>query len=333
MQLNFLTSDNQLSKSHGYYHQVQAELYATQAAWCDFFVWCPSGYLNIRVYPDLIWQSITLPAIQNYFINKILRPTNNPRQLVLQIELLIQNLKIEPIQNIQESYSRKQIEEIAHQTIGQSKNPKCQLLRPGRLSSNLFFNVFINANKISHNNSTSQTMAYIAKWAKAMFNYKYLPCFQWGNVNEENAIHQYQQQSGHKISPTGMWLFPDSPLYSCPDGIIHSDCGKIDGILEVKCPIEFKYSIASDVCLDFLNQNGELKHMSRYYFQVQGHLAATQAHWCDFVIWGPDYFNIERIYPDSDWITDKLPVIKWGVDNLMLPLSYKPDFWRDIMKE
>ena len=334
MQLNFLTSDNHLTKSHAYYHQVQAEIYATKAAWCDFFVWCPSGYLNIRVYPDLIWQTITLPAIQNYFVNKILRPTNNPRQLVLQIELLIQNLKIEPIQNIQESYSRKQIEEIAQQTIGQSKNPTCQLLRPGRLSANLFFNAYITSYNIIHNHYTERTQEYAVKWAKAMFNYKYLPRFQWGNANEEIAIQQYEKRSAHKVTPTGMWLFPDSPLYSSPDGVIysHSDPGKIDGILEVKCPIEFKHSIASDVKLDYIDENGELKHLSRYYFQVQGYLAATQALWCDFVIWGPDYFKEERIYPDSDWITNKLPLIKWSVNNLLLPLSYATDFWTDIMK-
>ena len=333
VQLQFLTKDYKLNKSHNYYHQVQAQIYATHSPWCDFFVWTPSRYLNSRVYPDHDWQSKILPTIQNYFINKILRPLNNPRQLVLQIELLLKNNSLEPIPILQSRYTQGEISHIAQKTIGQHKNPIWLLIQPGLLSANLFYYAYLTAMSFQRSGSISETQQYLNKWAKAMFNYQHLSGYEWGNTKEQIAIQEYEHLTGQKVSPSGVWLFPNAALYAAPDGLVYSklDQTHLEGIIEVKCPIEFKYKKAAEVELDFLNDSGELRHSSRYYYQVQGHLAATQADWCDFIIWGPHYFNVQRIFPDQDWVTYKLTMLKWAVENLFLPLSYSPDFWENIM--
>ena len=72
--VDYITPSLLLSKSHDYYHQVQGELAATGAAWCDFFVWSPQQVLTIRVLPDQNWQETQLPCIKRYYMEKILRP-------------------------------------------------------------------------------------------------------------------------------------------------------------------------------------------------------------------------------------------------------------------
>ena len=109
---------------------------------CDFFVWTPNHSLNIRVYPDPYWVSNILPAIQHYFINNILRPKNNPRQLILQIELLLKCQDVLPIPCAINNPSAKEIVDISNQTIGQYNNPQWLLIQPGLLSANLFYTIY-----------------------------------------------------------------------------------------------------------------------------------------------------------------------------------------------
>ena len=332
-QLEFLTKDFEMNKSHEYYHQVQAEIYATNSPWCDFFLWAPSHFINIRVYPDRQWQTKTLPAIQNYFINNILLPLNNPRQFVVQIELLLKKDVVEPIPLLQMTNTRAQIYEFCQKTIGQCNNPKWLIAQPGRLSANLFYCAYITAINLQKSLNNPKTQKYVMQWAKAIFNYNTVEkqCFSYGNKHESDAVLQYQIQTGAIVSPSGMWLFPDSALYSAPDGLIYSNSQStnLNGIVEIKCPERLQTENAS--ALPFLNNGAKLDSNTQYYFQVQGHLAATNAPWCDFILWGPNYFSIERILPDQEWMTVKLPIIKDFVNNQMLPLSYTPHFWENIM--
>ena len=129
-----------------------------------------------------------------------------------------------------------------------------------------------------------------------------------------------------------MWRFPDTPLYSCPDGIIYSEKspGVIDGVIEVKCPSKYEFATPSDVNLIEHIKDGEEFQHSKYYFQVQGHLAATNAPWCDFITWSKNFLHVERIRPDPDWMVNKLPLIKWAVLSILLPRSYEIDFWKHV---
>ena len=81
-------------------------------------------------------------------------------------------------------------------------------------------------------------LAWLNKNAIAMFNYEDVDrhSVKYGSQNEPKAIKAYELQTGQKVAPSGMWIFPDSPLYSCSDGILYSkqNVGAIDGVIEVK---------------------------------------------------------------------------------------------------
>ena len=63
----YITSDLQLNSDHDNYHQVQGELYATGAAWCDFVMWTTMSCLIIRVYPNPLWLKVTMPKLTAYY--------------------------------------------------------------------------------------------------------------------------------------------------------------------------------------------------------------------------------------------------------------------------
>ena len=62
--------------------------------------------------------------------------------------------------------------------------------------------------------------------------------------------------------------------------------------------------------LEYLDETNKLKPTHKYYDQIQGQLVATQAQWCDFVLWCPSNMNIERIYLDKQWETKNLPKLE-----------------------
>ena len=88
--LDYIAPPLLLSKTHPYYHQVQGELAATGATWCDFFVWSPQQVLTLRVLPDKSWQETLLPQIKRYYKEKILRPEDH--SLILTYSQMIERL-------------------------------------------------------------------------------------------------------------------------------------------------------------------------------------------------------------------------------------------------
>ena len=99
-------------------------------------------------------------------------------------------------------------------------------------------------------------------------------------------------------------------LAATPDGITHCDCCG-SGVLEVKCPFCTKDS-DPDMAKCFVD--GSLKKKHQYYYQIQTQLFVCNADYADFVVCTfPDNIptiNIERMYPDEDFIVEN--VVKAG---------------------
>ena len=56
----------------------------------------------------------------------------------------------------------------------------------------------------------------------------------------------------------------------------------------------------------------ELRRNHDYFYQVQGTLAITKRSWCDFVVWTPTAFTVERISFDSKfWEAAKAKLIRF----------------------
>ena len=71
-------------------------------------------------------------------------------------------------------YPLNEIREMAIQTIGQIKCQKFLQIRPGLLSSTLFFNVYINAKAILRTPNHKWAMHWLEHYSIAMFNYEKL---------------------------------------------------------------------------------------------------------------------------------------------------------------
>ena len=228
-------------------------------------------------------------------------------------------------------YSREEIEQIAKATTGQTKNPTWRALRYARLSANLFQPIYLTANNLKRKHNLELTEEYIKKWRKAIFHYDKDPSgihkLEYGIKSEQKGIQQYEINTGNKVIPTGLWLFPDVPMYAAPDGMVCSADGKVEGVIEVKCPstLESETTNSGLRSLGYLDNGGRLNQNSRYFHQVQGHLYATQAKWCDFIIWAPDFYQRERIKPNEYWVKEQLPLIKDLLCTRLLP-ELKDDY-------
>ena len=114
-----------------------------------------------------------------------------------------------------------------------------------------------------------------------------------------------------------------SVLYTCmgasPDGIVKCDCcGNGVHVAEIKCPFSAKNKPIQAEHTFFLEQLGTvtaLKKDHAYYFQVQAQMKFCNVSYCDFVVWSPNDFFVERIIPDVMFIDSAIVsvFIKVGV--------------------
>ena len=63
-----------LKRNHGYYHQVQLQLYVVSdcCKWCDFCVYTTKDVAVERIYPDQEWVSYVCPQLDEYYFDNIL---------------------------------------------------------------------------------------------------------------------------------------------------------------------------------------------------------------------------------------------------------------------
>ena len=69
--------------------------------------------------------------------------------------------------------------------------------------------------------------------------------------------------------------------------------------IEVKCPYKACHSTERELCsndafccsIDSSSQPG-LKDKHKYYYQIQGQMAITKLHTCNFIVWTPNEFTV-----------------------------------------
>ena len=128
------------------------------------------------------------------------------------------------------------------------------------------------------------------------------------------AIPRTSQVTSAEVEASGLIISSSDPCLACsPDGLVNIS-GFTD-ILEIKCPhklakdcfspVEAARTSSSFFCelvKDTLKP--ELKCSCNYFFQVQGTMAITNRYWCDFVVWTPHGFSVERIAFDNNFWED-----------------------------
>ena len=68
------------------------------------------------------------------------------------------------------------------------------------------------------------------------------------------------------------------------------------------------------------NSQPTLKHSHEYYYQVQGQMAVTKIHKCDFIVWTPKQCTVETItFDEKFWDESCKPLLKHFYFNFLLP--------------
>lgn len=156
----------------------------------------------------------------------------------------------------------------------------------------------------------------------------------WGKTHEEDArqayiVHMASHGRTVAVVECGLTIDADNPCLACsPDGRITSDSDT--GLLEIKCPYKAAkegltpLQAATDIkgfcCKHSTTEEGtiELKRSHDYHYQIQGQLAITKLAWCDFFIWTPAGYSVERITADPIfWEENKPKLIRFHREGIL----------------
>jgi hypothetical protein len=175
-----------------------------------------------------------------------------------------------------------------------------------------------------------------SKWAPIVKRLLYDTKFtneatRYGQMHEKEAIRKYEEISGRRVSPSGLFIdLNQCFLAASPDGI--TDDG---GIIEVKCPksaenltLEQAAKTIKCFCLD---TNLQLKKSHNYHYQVQGQLYVTGAPFCDFVVWTRQDCLFTRILRDDEFWSEKIePILVFFYKEVLLPEIIDPRACRSM---
>ena len=154
-------------------------------------------------------------------------------------------------------------------------------------------------------------------------------------MHEDVAVSQYQDITGPKVKPAGLYLFWCGFLVCSPDGIIETPSEGAaalgnNGLSEVKCPWKYRnahiYEILNSELKEkekkdsfYLAKDKKLHKEHNYWFQVQAEMAAVGAEWAHFVIWTTKGIEIIEVERDINWEEQYLPLLAKFYLNELLP--------------
>ncbi|XP_035701221.1 uncharacterized protein LOC118433411 [Folsomia candida] len=121
---------------------------------------------------------------------------------------------------------------------------------------------------------------------------------------------------------------PPSFFAASPDGLLEED-----GLLEVKCPHSIRDKDPKDwptyspktSCLEYKDGILRLKLSNSYYYQVIMQIYVTRRQWCDFFVWTPVGYHLEKIYRTDD--TDQL----WEVMKINMEYFWENDLAPELV--
>ena len=139
---------------------------------------------------------------------------------------------------------------------------------------------------------------------------------QRGIQHEATAIKVYMEQTGHFVSPSGLWLHSSGIIGGSLDGIVSSE-----KIIEVKCPFSGREKhLLELVDTDpncFLRRIDDT-HLLKLnvssvrgficYHQVQGNLHFTNRNVCDLIVKCPKSMYVIPIYKDESLLSN-IPIL------------------------
>jgi len=225
----------------------------------------------------------------------------------------------------QYTISTDEAHHIQQVTVGQASNALWLELHGSTITSSNFKKVI------------SRQSAYTPSFFDSIFKQNdigHLPAIAHGRVNESHAVQLYldkMQADGRHVAvqECGLCLHQEYRfLGASPDRVVY-DNSTVDsfGLLEIKCPYK-PYTLNKTIqeacddglfCCALVDGQPCLKKTHAYYYQVQGQMAITGLHWCDFAVWvGHDDLHVERINFDREmWDDAMLPKLLYAYQQYM----------------
>ncbi|XP_070560516.1 uncharacterized protein [Ptychodera flava] len=226
-----------------------------------------------------------------------------------------------------ENTSETDIKEVFHLTSEQSKSSEWFEYRKGRLTASVFHRA-VHYQGDDLGNYIVKAVVGEGTFSNEATEYgiNCEPVARYFYYNEYKKSHQ-----NAVVVNSGLFISKKYPyLGASPDGIVLCKCCE-KGILEIKCPFKYKDMSPEDICREnpqyncFLDEhnNVKLKETSPWYSQIQGQLAISQHHWCDFVLYTRKGFSVERIYADDPFWKNMLKSLQFFYLTYIVPKILK----------
>jgi len=165
----------------------------------------------------------------------------------------------------------------------------------------------------------------------------------WGRRHESVAIKKYlaiknppgtTDSTCTTVEACGFIIHPQQCyLGASPDGrVTDKACTQPHGIIEIKCPYSKREVEPEEACKDstffceLKNSKICLKSSHAYYHQVQLQLyvGSDLYNWCDFCVFTTKGLSITRIFPDHEWLKEKIPELEFYWKKYMKPELVNP---------
>lgn len=205
--------------------------------------------------------------------------------------------------------SEHNVSEVERLTRGQRTNSMWGIVRAGRLTaSNIGSVIKIKGGKPNKSLTKSLLGEYNASGARPV---------QWGVLNEDRAIKEYEQFSCVTVTRSGLWLHESGCFGASPDGLIGNDC-----VLEIKCPYvcrasdisshlhDKKFFLSQDLVTGDIRLNTSCDQGHKYYHQVQSCMWLTKRSACQFVVWCPTEMVIVPVQFESQYESKYLNMLQ-----------------------
>lgn len=199
-------------------------------------------------------------------------------------------------------------EEIERNTKQQSGTPLWFAFRAGRVTAST-------AHAACHTPLLCPSLSFVKRMCYPDEHSFSCPATEWGRAKEKVAREAYIAEASKRhvdfqCKKSGLHISSAHPfLAASPDGLVSCVCCS-DGIVELKCPFKAQS----------VEEASQRKNSCHAYFcQVQVQLFACQRNYCDFVLWTPSDFHLERISIDSSFCSETVEKCEKFFESVLLP--------------
>lgn len=228
-------------------------------------------------------------------------------------------------------YTKQEVDHISAVTVGQWTNQLWHDMRKDRITSSKFHAIVTKVNTLLTKETTNceYLVSNVLGYCTPNPNIR---AMKHGRETEPEAKEIYKRvikSSGHTaihVEECGLFIHASFPyLGSSPDLLVSCECCG-QGVVEIKCPLIDRCQTCTDFCScklpAFLQRdsgNISLKHNHAYYAQIQGQLALSNRHYCDFFVYTCNGYFIQRLNFDSSYFSKILKNLIYFFEHIIAP--------------